>query len=432
MNLIHNLENKIQKHEQSGTGAAQPQEASQWFPPGYKAGNWTGKYDIQADVTAVHNAMKGVGTRERDLLAVICERPNAYLQDLRAAYKAAHKLDLLTRIRLETSGQHQRMFEALLLTKPELRAVYVHESVKGLGTNELLLVDTLLTCNNAEMDQTKDAYKHHHLIGMQARVDFDTSGTFQKLLDAAMRSSRPEDGVHLEWVEQDLITLFNATEGKTFGCDNKAIIDLIEHRSKAHLVHLNEAYKGKSKKGRTFVEELVAKEHGYNEKAFCAYFLGPVHWTAFRLKIEVKGHIKTDWEGLLRSLLMPTEEELKGALRILHDHYHVDLYAVIEHHFFNTEIKEALARYVKYVDTHARDTGERAIGNDNPEFWQDPNCPPFPKGGAEEKYKGHLTRAQKIGIGVAVGVGVAAAIGGGILAYELHKKKEEQQQQQGH
>jgi len=427
--FLHNLEAKVEHklEPHAGAPAAGSEDGpGQFFLKGYQPGNWAGKYDIQADVTTVYNAMKGVGTRERDLLPIICERPNAYLQDLRNAFHKTHHMDLLTRIRIETSGQHQRMFEALVTVKPELRAHYIHESVAGAGTNEMLLVDCLLTCNNAEMDEVKRAYKHHHLVGMQARVDFDTSGDFQKLLDAALAGSRPEDGVHQEYVEDDLITLFNATEGKTIGTDEKAIIHLIEHRSKDHLVHLNEAYKRKSKKGRTFVEEINAKQHGYKERAFVAYFLGPVGWTAFRINMELKGHIKADWEGLLRSLLMPTEDELKSAIRILREHYKVDLHERINHFFFGGELKEAMDRYCKFVEANARDTGERDIVGDGSQPWVDPSVPAPEQGHAN---KLHLSRNQKIGLAVGIGAGLAvlgAGIGVGIYEHNKH------QQQQGH
>jgi len=440
--FLHNLESKVEaqvsQHALPGLGggaapagapAASPVQPSatngQFFRSGYLPGHWEGRpYNLASDVTTVHNAMKGIGTREKDLLPVFCERPNAYLQDLRAAYHAQHHLDLLKRVQIETSGEHQRMFEALLGVKAELRAKYLYEAVEGVGSNEMLIVDCLLTCNNQEIEETKRAYKHHHLVPLQARVDFDTSGDFQKLVDAALTGSRPEDGIHNEWVGQDLITLFNATEGKTVGTDEKAIIGLIQQRSKAHLVFLNDAYKRKSKKGRTFVEEITAKQHGYKERAFVAYFLGPVGWTAFRINMELKGHIKADWEGLLRSLLLPTEDELKGAIRMLLQQYRVDLHERINHFFFGGELKEAMSRYAAFVDHNANDSGERAVVGDNSQEWVDPSVPPPQQGHASK-----LTKKQKVAVGIAVGVGAAALLGiaGGVAAYEINKQHKEQQ-----
>jgi hypothetical protein len=128
------------------------------------------------------------------------------------------------------------------------------------------------------------------LVGLQLRVDLDTSGTieivfvkalcsmfrlagkFQKVLDAILNETRPHGGVQQDLVETDLEILFKATEGKVgtdevrrercFGLDlfeqsvKDQIINMIATRSPDHLMHLNKAYKNRSKKGKTFVEEL--------------------------------------------------------------------------------------------------------------------------------------------------------------------------------
>jgi len=317
------------------------------------------------------------------------------------------------------------MFEALLSVKAELRAFYIHDAVAEAGTDEMLLIDCLLTLNNQEMDELKRAYKHHHAVGLQTRVDFDTSGDFQRLLDIAIAGGRPEDGIRTELVQEDLITLFNATEGKTVGTDTKAIIDLISRRSKAHLIFLNDAYKQKSKKGRTFVEEITAKQHGYKERAFVAYFLGPAGWTAFRINMELKGHINASWESLMRSMLLPTEQELKAAMRILLVQYKIDLHERINSFWFGGELKEAMSRYAHYVDANVQDSGERAVVGDNSQEWVDPNIK-TPEQGYAEKVPKKLTKNQKLAIGIGVGVGVALLGAGiGIAAYEVHKKNEE-------
>jgi len=315
-----------------------------------------------------------------------------------------------------------------LQTKPELRAHYLHEAMAGVGTNEMLLIDCLLTCNNNEIEEVKRAYQHHNAIPLQARVDCENKGVFQKLLDAQLTGSRPENGIRTEFVEQDLITLFNATEGKTIGTDEHAIILLIQQRSDAHLVYLNEVYKQKSKKGRTFVEEITAKQHGYAERAFVAHFLGAAGWTAFRLNMEIKGHIHADWDGLLRSLLMPTQNELKTAMRILLQQYKVDLHERMAHFFFGGELKEALIRYVDYVQANGVDSGERAVVGDGSQEWVDPAVVPPQQGHAN---KLHLSRNQKIGIAVGVGAALALGIAGGVTAYEVHKHNEAKKAEAG-
>jgi len=423
-NLFSHAENWAKPHFQSTLPPAPNGEPGQFYVQGYQPGQGyqQGRWDLTKDANDVFAAMKGIGTKEKALIAVFCNRPKGYLQDLRHKYHEIHHLgDLLRRVRAETSGQHQRMFEALLETGPEQRAHYIHNAVKGVGTNEMLLIDCALTTSNWEMSETKRAYQHHNLVPLAMRVDFDTSGSFQKLLDVAIAGKRPEDGVQQHLVDNDLQILFNATEGKKFGCDARSLIELVSMRSKSHLMHLNVAYKGKSPHGRTFVEEITIKEHGYTEKAFVSYFLGPASWHAFRINMELKGHIGADWDGLLRSIFIPSMDEIKTACRILREVYHEDLQAKISHLFFHSELKLALEEYLKFAIAEGVDSKEvHPAGNSGPApVWQDPQVPP-----PNEHHALHLSQGQKIGLGVGAGIlglGIAAAVGVGIYEHEKHK-----------
>lgn len=92
---------------------------------------------LDQDVKAVTLAMKGAGTKEKDLIAVLCQRSKEHLLQLKSVYNYQNKLDLLSKIQLETSGRFQRLFEAMILDNAEVRANYVKKAVDGLGTNEV-------------------------------------------------------------------------------------------------------------------------------------------------------------------------------------------------------------------------------------------------------------------------------------------------------
>jgi hypothetical protein len=284
-------------------------------------------------------------SREDNLVKIFSERPKAYLQDLRKKYAELYRWDLLHRLQRETAGKHQKMFEAMLCTTPELRAHYVHDAVRGLGTNETLLIDALLTADANEMEETKRAYQHHFLLTMAFRVDFDTSGTFQKLLDCVLRHDRPMNGVQEPLIASDLETLYNSTEGKTLGVNHPVMLNLIQTRSAEHLQALNQAYPQRSGRGRTFVQEICAKEFGHVENAYVAFFLGPAGWTGHRVNLELKGllGLHVEWDSLLRSVFLPRQDVLKTALRILsQDPYNEDLAQKIASHHFGGELERGL------------------------------------------------------------------------------------------
>lgn len=56
---------------------------------------------------SLHFFRKGVGTKEDQLIAVLCTKPKDYIQQLRAVYNHSHTVDLLSKIQLETSGRFQ-------------------------------------------------------------------------------------------------------------------------------------------------------------------------------------------------------------------------------------------------------------------------------------------------------------------------------------
>lgn len=249
---------------------------------------------IDADVAGLDDAFKGVGTKNDQLIQILCTKPKEYIQQLRAVYNHSHTMDLLSKIQLETSGacamggcagslaltftragRFQEVFENMLLTDPEYRAHCVHRAVKGIGTDEMMLIDVLLTSSNEQVRQTKAAYQHHFLIPMQLRVDLDTSGKFQGVLDAVLNCKRPESGVDMSAVPGDLETMYGATEGK-FGTDEKAILNLVATRSREHLWYLNNAYKTRSPHQRTFTEELKCEISGifWLQKALVAVSRG--------------------------------------------------------------------------------------------------------------------------------------------------------------
>jgi annexin A7/11 len=377
---------------------------------------------IDADCAALDAAFKGAGTKEAQLIAVLCTKPKSYIQEVRNVYNHSHTVDLLSKIQLETSGRFQTVLEAMLVTETELRAIHIHKAVAGVGTDEMALIDLIITMDNATVRATKAAYKQHFMIPLQLRVDLDTSGKFQGVLDAILNEKRP-DGVQREHVEQDLETLFKATEGK-LGTDEKAILNLIASRSPEHLQHLNAAYANRSPKHKTFAEEIQLEISGvfWVQKAFVAAFLGPASWHAWRLHMEMKG-LGTDEKALMRSILVPSPAELRAAARILHDIYHEDLAARVNSELWG-DAKRALVAYVGHVMT-LPDSGVQAFPG--PGF-HPPGTLPQPKVEHHEAPHHNLSTGQKVGIGVGIGAGVAALAGIGIgLAVHEHQKKEQQQ-----
>ena len=67
--------------------------------------------------------------------------------------------DLVDHIKSELSGDFEKVMVALMMSQAEYDAHLVREAVKGLGTDEDLLIEVLCTRSNAELEAAKEVYK---------------------------------------------------------------------------------------------------------------------------------------------------------------------------------------------------------------------------------------------------------------------------------
>ena len=67
--------------------------------------------------------------------------------------------DLVDDIKSEISGDFEKTVLALMMLPAEFQATEVKRAIKGLGTDEAVLVELLCTKTNEEMTALKAAYK---------------------------------------------------------------------------------------------------------------------------------------------------------------------------------------------------------------------------------------------------------------------------------
>ena len=68
------------------------------------------------------------------------------------------------------------------ISPSEFFAKKVHEAIKGIGTNDILLIRILVAINEIDMSQIKKYYKQLFKKNMIDEIKEDTSGEYGKLL----------------------------------------------------------------------------------------------------------------------------------------------------------------------------------------------------------------------------------------------------------
>jgi len=190
------------------------------------------------DARNLRDAMKGMGTDEKTLIKIICNRSRQQLQAVQASFKAKYGKDLSKELKKETSGNFLKvLLYRLKASQFDLKKKGLLKAVKGAGTNERRLIDILAFTPNAEMALIKGDRV------LADKIIKDVSGHFKdaiKDLLGADRSENPQ--INPAELAEDAKVLYNAGE-KRLGTDEKTFIKILTNKAPWYNQALNQAYK---------------------------------------------------------------------------------------------------------------------------------------------------------------------------------------------
>ncbi|KAG8228224.1 hypothetical protein J437_LFUL004349 [Ladona fulva] len=127
-------------------------------------------FDAYADATALHAAMKGLGTDEAEIIDIITARSSAQRQEIAQKYKAEFGGDLIDDLKGELGGHFEDVIVGLMLPPATYLARELHKAMTGAGTDEDVLVEILCTRTNNEVGEIADAYLESKLVVSSAAV----------------------------------------------------------------------------------------------------------------------------------------------------------------------------------------------------------------------------------------------------------------------
>ncbi|XP_051916145.1 annexin A5a isoform X1 [Hippocampus zosterae] len=198
-------------------------------------------FDAVHDADILHRAMKGLGTDEDVILMLLAARSNNQRQQIKAAYKMAYGKDLVSALKSELGG----LFESLIVALMNLPVVYdatlLHKAIKGVGTDDDVLIEILVSRSGPRLRDIVKVYKEEFGSNLEKDICGDTSGYYQRLLVILLQASR-EEGVDEANIAKDAKDLYAAGKGR-FGTDEEKLINILGNRSAEHLRQVFDAYK---------------------------------------------------------------------------------------------------------------------------------------------------------------------------------------------
>ena len=199
-------------------------------------------FNPELDCQILRNAVHGAGTDEKAIINIIKSRTLPQRLEIRQKYKALYGKDLIKRLKDDTSGNFKDVIAGMFMSHAEYDAMCLYKAMKGLGTNEGVLIEIIGTRTNMELQLVKEAFQREYKESLEKWVKGDTSGNFRKCLIALLqcdRSMNPHPDPNM--CEVDAQTLYKAGEGR-LGTDEATFIRIFSSRSPAELTMINSCY----------------------------------------------------------------------------------------------------------------------------------------------------------------------------------------------
>lgn len=216
---------------------------------------------------------------------------------------------MIADLKKELGGNFEDVIIALMMPTVEYCAKQCHKAIKGLGTNEDLLVEILCSRPADEVKEIAAAYEEKYGNSLEADIMGDTSGPFQRLLVMAVNCVKDENFYDPVKAREQAEQLYAAGEGK-IGTDEDTFVEILAHAGQRQAYQIFEEYKKIS--GITVEQAMKSEMSGELLNGLLA-IVKTVHnrprYFSERLHLAMKG-LGTDDEALIRIIVSRCEIDL--------------------------------------------------------------------------------------------------------------------------
>jgi len=206
------------------------------------------KIDPKEEATKIHAALKGNDLNERQAIHIIAKLDPHTLDKVKEAYGEAYGSSLVLDISKHVDGHFGQALVAILKAPDELDAEYLYKAMKGLGTNDTVLIEILSTRTPDHIKKIKEAFLKKYNESLDKWLIEECSGDYRKYIRALADADRESSSkaVDKDRVAEDSLALYKAGEGK-IGTNEDVFIEIFSSRSWKHLRQVSEHY-GKNQK----------------------------------------------------------------------------------------------------------------------------------------------------------------------------------------
>ena len=270
----------------------------------------TPNFNPEKDCEVLRKAMKGLGTDEDTIIKLVCNRTNHERQEIVKYYATAYGKDLIKQLKSELGGKLEDIVIGMFQTPAEYDATCLYKAMKGLGTDESVLIEIIGTRVNWQIKQIKEAFTKLYKKDLIKWVDSETSGAFKKLLISLLQGNRSENqNPDPSMMANDAQALYRAGAGR-WGTDEAMFNKIFALRSAAEIRMISQYYEQQS--GKSLLKAVDSEFSGDIKTLLYTIvqgLLNPSEYFATRVHSAVSG-LGTNDKKLMRVLISRDEVDM--------------------------------------------------------------------------------------------------------------------------
>jgi len=217
---------------------------------------------VTRDIEAVRKAMKGFGTDEKALIAVLAKKDPLQMEMIRTQYDQRMMRNMTGDLEKETSGYFAKGLVELSRGPLVSDCWNLKEATRGMGTKEVVLDDILIGRSNADMIAIKEKYQQLFKTTLEADLKADLSAATEQMYMMIIAARRAEDShpVNPQEIEQ-AVTELQAGMGGFAGKNAPQVCQILTSKNDAQIKAIAQSYQQRFQKSLDSVIKSAFSGH---------------------------------------------------------------------------------------------------------------------------------------------------------------------------
>jgi len=217
---------------------------------------------VTRDIEAVRKAMKGFGTDEKALIAVLAKKDPLQMETIRTQYDQRMMRNMTGDLEKETSGYFAKGLVELSRGPLVSDCWNIKEATRGMGTKEVVLDDILIGRSNADMNAIKEKYQQLFKTTLEADLKADLSAATEQMYMMIIAARRAEDShpVNPQEIEQ-AVTELQAGMGGFAGKNAPQVCQILTSKNDAQIKAIAQSYQQRFQKSLDSVIKSAFSGH---------------------------------------------------------------------------------------------------------------------------------------------------------------------------